>query len=101
MAVTDFTALDVETANPDFASICSIGLVHFKNNEAFKALTILVDPDADSVTKKTTILVVGDQDLRLTKGQEKSSKHRKCEQLIAAGQTIKIVRETDFTSMCS
>src|SRR4051794_6124806 len=27
---------------------------------------------ADSITKKTTILVVCDQDLRLTKGQEKS-----------------------------
>jgi DNA polymerase-3 subunit epsilon len=54
---------------------------------------------ADSVTKKTTILVVGDQDLRLTKGQEKSSKHRKAESMIANGATIRIVGETDFMLM--
>lgn len=45
--MTDFTALDVETANSDFASICSIGLVHFKQGQVFKALTILVDPEDD------------------------------------------------------
>lgn len=54
---------------------------------------------ADGVTKKTTILVVGDQDLRLTKGQEKSSKHRKCENMISAGAKIRIVRESDFLLM--
>ncbi|MGM5028235.1 BRCT domain-containing protein [Tardiphaga sp. 215_C5_N2_1] len=54
---------------------------------------------ADSVTKKTTILVVGDQDLRLTKGQEKRSKHRKAESMIANGATIRIVGETDFMLM--
>lgn len=29
----DFVALDVETANADLASICAIGLVHFKAGE--------------------------------------------------------------------
>ena len=43
--VRDFIALDVETANADFASICSIGLVHFRAGEVFKSLTILVDPE--------------------------------------------------------
>jgi DNA polymerase III subunit epsilon len=47
LAVTDFIALDVETANSDFASICSIGLVHFRADEVFKSLTILVDPEDD------------------------------------------------------
>lgn len=47
MAITDFIALDVETANSDFASICSIGLVHFRAGEVFKSLTILVDPEDD------------------------------------------------------
>jgi DNA polymerase-3 subunit epsilon len=51
---------------------------------------------ADTVNQRTTILVVGDQDLRLTKGQEKSSKHRKAEALIAKGCAIKIVGESDF-----
>jgi DNA polymerase III subunit epsilon len=43
--ITDFIALDVETANADFASICSIGLVHFRSGVAFKSVTILVDPE--------------------------------------------------------
>jgi DNA polymerase-3 subunit epsilon len=50
----------------------------------------------DSVSKKVTILVVGDQDLRLTNGHAKSTKHRKAETLIAAGASIRIVRESDF-----
>jgi DNA polymerase-3 subunit epsilon len=54
---------------------------------------------ADGVTKKTTILVVGDQDVRKLAGQEKSSKHRKAEDLIKKGQTIRIVRETDFREL--
>jgi len=53
----------------------------------------------DGVTKKTTILVVGDQDLRLTRGQAKSSKHRKAEALIASGGAIRIVGESDFMLM--
>lgn len=49
------------------------------------------------VTKKTTLLVVGDQDIRkFGPGQEKSSKHLKAEELISAGHPIRIVQETDF-----
>ena len=48
------------------------------------------------VTKKTTILVVGDQDIQHLAGHNKSSKHRKAEGLIAKGQPIRILRETDF-----
>lgn len=44
---TDFIALDVETANADFASICAIGLVHFRGDEVFRSLTILVDPQQE------------------------------------------------------
>jgi len=54
---------------------------------------------ADSVTKNTTILVVGDQDVRKLAGREKSSKHRKAESLIMAGQGIRILRETDFLAL--
>jgi DNA polymerase-3 subunit epsilon len=50
----------------------------------------------DSATKSVTLLVVGDQDLRLTKGQEKSTKHRKIEEMIAKGAAIRIVGESDF-----
>lgn len=48
------------------------------------------------VTKKTTLLVVGDQDIKKLGGHEKSSKHRKAEELIQQGQEIRILCETDF-----
>lgn len=48
------------------------------------------------VTKHTTMLVVGDQDIDKLAGHDKSSKHRKAEQLIAKGQPIRIVGEADF-----
>src|SRR3989344_6263820 len=51
------------------------------------------------VTKKTTILVVGDQDVKRLAGHEKSSKYRKAEDLISKGQTIRILRETDFRKL--
>lgn len=50
----------------------------------------------DSVTKHTTILVVGDQDVRRLAGHDKSLKQRKAEQLIGEGQHIRIVGESDF-----
>ena len=53
----------------------------------------------DGVTKHTTLLIVGDQDIRKLNGQEKSHKHRKAEELIAKGQLIRILTETDFLSM--
>lgn len=52
-----------------------------------------------SVTKHTTMLVVGDQDIEKLAGYDKSSKHRKAEQLIAQGQPIRIVGEADFMSL--
>lgn len=56
----------------------------------------------DSITKKTSLLVVGDQDIsRLSTGRTKSSKHRKAEALIEAGIPIRIIGETDFMLLCS
>lgn len=54
-----------------------------------------------SVTKHTTMLVIGDQDLRRFAGHEKSSKHTKAEQLIGRGQHIRILGESDFMSIVS
>jgi DNA polymerase-3 subunit epsilon len=51
---------------------------------------------ADAVTTQTTILVVGDQDTYKLAGRDKSSKHRKAEALMAKGQDIRILRESDF-----
>jgi DNA polymerase-3 subunit epsilon len=41
----DFLAVDVETANSDPASICSIGLVHFKAGEVIRQLKVLLNPE--------------------------------------------------------
>lgn len=54
---------------------------------------------AAGVTKETTILVVGDQDITKLAGQEKSSKHRKAEKLMRDGQLIRILRESDFEKL--
>jgi DNA polymerase III subunit epsilon len=55
----------------------------------------------EGITKHTTILIVGDQDVtRLAPGQMKSSKHLKAEALIGKGQPIRILRETDFRALC-
>ncbi|MCH7534708.1 MAG: transposase [Bacteroidetes bacterium] len=48
------------------------------------------------VTKKTTLLVVGDQDIAILAGHKKSSKHRKAEKLIEKGIQIRILKESDF-----
>jgi len=50
----------------------------------------------EGVNKQTTLLVVGDQDIKKLAGYEKSAKHRKAESLIQAGQHIRILQETDF-----
>lgn len=52
-----------------------------------------------SVTKKTTLLVVGTQDLATLAGHDKSSKQRKAEELIAEGQRIRIITEADFLAL--
>lgn len=54
---------------------------------------------APSVTKKTTILVVGDQDISKLAGHDKSSKHRKAEELISQGAPIRIIGESDFKEL--
>ena len=54
---------------------------------------------AAGVTKKTTIVVVGDQDIKALAGHEKSSKHRKAEELIEKGIPIKILTAPDFEKL--
>lgn len=51
------------------------------------------------VTTKTTMLVIGTQDLKKLAGKDKSNKHRHAEELILNGQEIRILREADFLEM--
>ncbi len=53
------------------------------------------------VTKHTTVLVVGDQDISKLSGHQRSSKHRKAEELMAQGQSIRIIGESDFRRLVS
>jgi DNA polymerase-3 subunit epsilon len=80
-------------------TVCFTGRLVVPRNAAAKAASAVGCNVSDGVNKKTTILVVGDQDLKRTKGQEKSTKHRKAEDLIAKGSSIRIVGESDFMEM--
>ncbi len=53
----------------------------------------------DSVTESTTLLIVGDQDIRHLAGHEKSSKHRRAEALMSGGVAIRILTESDFACL--
>ena len=53
----------------------------------------------ESVTKRTTILVVGLQGKERLNGYTKSSKHRKTESLASNGAGIQILSEADFRAM--
>lgn len=53
----------------------------------------------NTVKQTTTIIVLGDQDIRRLGGQEKSSKHRKAELLVSKGQSIRFLKESDFIKL--
>lgn len=72
------------------------GALSIPRQEAATAAALAGCEVAASVTKHTTLLVVGDQDIRKLAGSDKSSKHRKAEELMARGQSIRIVGESDF-----
>ncbi len=55
----------------------------------------------ESVTNRTTMLVVGLQDKERLNGYAKSSKHRKAESLVSKGAGIQILSEADFHAMLS
>jgi len=75
------------------------GALEIPRREAADMATIIGCSVANGVTKKTTILVVGDQDVKKLAGHEKSSKHRKAEELIQKGQVLRIIRESDFKEL--
>lgn len=86
--------------NPDGALyghvIVFTGALSMVRSQAAKMASEAGCQVADGVTKDTTLLVVGDQDVKKLAGHEKSSKHRKAEELIVKGQGLRILRETDF-----
>ncbi|WP_259987430.1 exonuclease domain-containing protein [Sulfitobacter sp. S190] len=51
------------------------------------------------VSKKVTLLIVGDQDISTLAGHDKSSKHRRAEELQREGHEIRILGETEFLKL--
>ena len=64
-------------------------------NDAMQLIANIGGINADSVTKKTNILIIGNKQSTGVK-KDKSSKQEKAEKLIAKGQDIKIISEQEF-----
>jgi len=79
--------------------VCFTGALMIPRREAADLAASIGCEVAQAVSKKTTLLVVGDTDVTKLAGHEKSSKHRKAEELAAQGWPIRIVRETDFREL--
>ncbi|MGH6842710.1 MAG: hypothetical protein ACREDV_11580, partial [Methylocella sp.] len=75
------------------------GQLSISRNEAAELAANVGMQVSDRVTKKASILVVGDHDLRRLRGHEKSSKYRRAEQLIVEGARLRIIGESDFKVM--
>ncbi len=75
------------------------GALELKRAEAADMAAKMGCQVESGVTKQTTILVVGNQDIKKLAGHEKSSKHRKAEVLILTGQQIRIIGESDFKEL--
>ena len=75
------------------------GTLFLSRAEAGKLASDIGCNVTNSVTKNTTMLVVGTQDNFKLSGYEKSSKHRKAEELIGKGYEIRILSEDDFKGL--
>jgi DNA polymerase-3 subunit epsilon len=93
----------VQSGNPEgrlFGEIAAFtGTLSLSRRDAAELASRAGCEVADGITKHTTLLVVGDQDIRHLAGHEKSNKHRKAEELIAKGQPIRILAERDFAAI--
>lgn len=91
---------DGNTDGPLFGEVLVFtGALHIPREQAADIAASLGCRVAASVSKATTLLVVGDQDVAHLAGHTKSSKHRKAEELIAKGVPIRILRESDFQGL--
>lgn len=100
---SSITPSEARSANPDGSLFGSVvvftGALSISRQEAANAAAMAGCEVGAGVTKHTTLLVIGDHDIRMLGGAEKSSKHRKAEELIAQGQNIRILGESDFVRL--
>ncbi|MFE9958148.1 exonuclease domain-containing protein [Micromonospora sp. NPDC005299] len=93
-------------ANPDAdpdgpfygLSVCFTGtLLAMNRDEARHLVAEVGGQPVAGVSKKTDVLVIGEQDLRRFRpGAKTSSKHQKAAALLEAGHSIEVVSELDF-----
>jgi DNA polymerase-3 subunit epsilon len=82
-------------------TIVFTGALSIPRNEAGIMASKLGCCVTNSITKNTTMLVVGFQDTTKLGGYDKSTKHRKAEELIEKETKIKILSEKDFAEICN
>lgn len=97
---------DKEKIDPDNyfygKSVCFTGAFSFiSRKELQQYIADVGGIPLDGVTKKTDILVVGQQDFRKVGDTGMSSKQRKALDLLSRGQEIEILSEEDFLSLTS
>ncbi len=99
------SAIQIGDANPDGLlfgeTVVFTGSLGVTRQQATDLATQAGCEVRGSVTKRTTILVVGLQDKERLNGYTKSSKHRKAENLVSNGAGIQILSEADFHGMLS
>ncbi len=93
-------SLEGREGGPLFGQVvCFTGQISLSRTEAATLAAGAGMAVKASMSKKVTLLVVGDQDLELLVGHDRSTKHRRAEELIAEGAPIRIIGETEFRAM--
>lgn len=93
--------LDANKEGPLYGHVIAFtGALQMSHREA-SALAANAGCVISSLTKNTTLLIVGDQDIQRLAGHQLSSKHRKAQALISKGQRIRILSESDFLCIVS
>jgi len=97
---------DIKKIDPDNyfygKTVCFTGSFYFSTRKVLQQYIADVGgTPVDGVTKKTDILVVGQQDFRVVGESGMSSKQRRALDLLSKGQEIEILSEKDFLSFTS
>ena len=91
----------IDEDNPLFGKVCVFtgALEKFTRKEAAQLVVNIGGICGNGVTTKTNFLILGSTDYCASLKGAKSSKHKKAEQLIAAGQDLIILPEDAFYNM--
>ena len=96
----DATKLKGNPDGPLFGeALVFTGALTIPRRDAAQMAAVLGCAVKSSVTKKVSMLVVGDQDITKLAGHNISSKHRKALELKSQGHAIRIIQEADFRAM--